>query len=56
MTDQTKHVSFRLPRDMVEALETIKERDGIPASEQVRRALKLWFAEKLRVPKKKGGR
>jgi predicted DNA-binding protein len=41
-----KQVSFRLPPDAQEALRTIKDRDGIPLSEQIRRALQLWFKEK----------
>ena len=38
--------NFRLEEEILEALEQIRERDGIPVSEQVRRALKVWIAEK----------
>lgn len=35
--------TFRLDDDVLEALGRIKERDGIPVSEQVRRALAAWI-------------
>jgi len=35
--------TFRLEDDIVDGLRQIKERDGIPVSEQVRRALKAWL-------------
>jgi hypothetical protein len=38
--------NFRLEEEILEALAHIKERDGIPVTEQVRRALKVWIAEK----------
>lgn len=38
--------NFRLEEEILEALEQIRERDGIPVTEQVRRALKVWIAEK----------
>lgn len=41
MTAQ-KLTAFRLPEDLREALAEIKRRDGIPVSEQVRRALAAW--------------
>jgi hypothetical protein len=38
--------NFRLEEEILKALEQIRERDGIPVTEQVRRALKVWIAEK----------
>lgn len=38
--------AFRLPDDMIEALHTVKDRDGIPLAEQVRRALAAWLVER----------
>jgi hypothetical protein len=38
--------SLRLDADLKKALETVKERDGIPHTEQIRRALLLWFDHK----------
>jgi hypothetical protein len=38
--------NFRLEEEILYALQQIRERDGIPVTEQVRRALKVWIAEK----------
>jgi hypothetical protein len=38
--------SLRLDPDLAGMLKALKERDGIPESEQIRRAIRLWFAEK----------
>jgi hypothetical protein len=40
----TKHVSFRFEPGVIAALDAIKRRDGIPVSEQVRRAVDAWIA------------
>jgi hypothetical protein len=42
--------SVRIPRAQLEQLHRLKVRDGVALSEQVRRALKLWFAQQQ--PKK----
>jgi len=39
-------LNLRLPRTTQDQLRAIKERDGIPVSEQLRRALALWIATK----------
>jgi len=39
----TRPVSFRFSRDVWDALHAIKARDGVPVSEQVRRALDAWI-------------
>jgi hypothetical protein len=41
-----RQTAFRLDPELLEALQTIKRRDGIPVSEQVRRALQTWVSEK----------
>jgi len=43
---QKKQTAFRLDAEIIAGLQAIKERDGIPLSEQVRRALNAWLAEK----------
>ena len=37
-----KATAFRVEADLLEALQEIKRRDGVPVSEQVRRALQAW--------------
>jgi predicted DNA-binding protein len=41
-----KLAAFRLPDELIAALQQIKERDGIPIAEQVRRALEAWVQSK----------
>ncbi len=38
--------SLRLDPELAGLLKALKERDGIPESEQIRRALRLWFESK----------
>ena len=45
--------SLRLDPEHSRLLKLIKERDGIPESEQMRRGLLLWFAQKGVKPKRK---
>ena len=37
--------SFALDADLRDALQRIKERDGITASEQIRRGIRLWLEQ-----------
>jgi len=47
-------ISLRLDVEHSRWLKAIKARDGIPESEQIRRALMLWFAQKgVLKPKRK---
>jgi len=39
-------MSFELDDDLVEGLKTLKDRDGIFVSEQLRRAVKMWLESK----------
>jgi hypothetical protein len=41
-----KPTTMRLDVDIMAALAAIRDRDGIPVSEQVRRALLAWVREK----------
>jgi predicted DNA-binding protein len=41
-----KQTAFRIDPEIIERLRAIKERDGIPVSEQVRRALTVWIEAK----------
>ena len=38
--------AFRLEQDVIEGLRAVKERDGVPYSVQVDRALRAWLAVK----------
>ena len=50
-------VNFYIDPELAEGLKTLKERDGIPESEQIRRGIKLWLEAKgVKVTRKKGGR
>lgn len=41
-----KPVNFRLESELLEALQRIRERDGITVTEQVRRAILAWIDSK----------
>jgi antitoxin component of RelBE/YafQ-DinJ toxin-antitoxin module len=43
--------TFRIDDELLDALQKVKDRDGIPLSEQVRRALKMWLESKGVRPK-----
>ncbi len=43
MATRTKQTAFRLEPDILDGLQRIKTRDGVPVSEQVRRALWAWI-------------
>jgi hypothetical protein len=38
--------TFRVPDDLLEAMQALKARDGTPFSEQIRRALRPWLEAK----------
>ena len=46
MTPTERVITFRPDADILLAMEDLKERDGTPYSEQVRRALRAWLEEK----------
>jgi predicted DNA-binding protein len=41
-----KQTAFRIEPEILEGLQAIKDRDGVPISEQVRRALAAWLEER----------
>jgi hypothetical protein len=45
-TVKEKILTFRPDTDVFEAMEALKERDGVGYGEQVRRALRQWLIEK----------
>jgi hypothetical protein len=45
MTPRTL-TNFRIEAELLEALREIKERDGLPIAEQVRRAIRGWVADR----------
>ena len=47
--------TFKLEPELIAALQELKERDGVPATESVRRAIKAWL-ELKGVEVQKGGR
>jgi hypothetical protein len=46
MTPNLKPATFRLERHLLEGMEKVKRRDGVPVSEQVRRAVTAWLETK----------
>ena len=49
--------SLRLHPELAGLLKALKERDGIPEAEQIRRSLRLWFESKgMLKPKAKSER
>jgi hypothetical protein len=38
--------NIRIDQELLEALQVIRERDGVPVSEQVRRAILMWIESK----------
>ena len=46
MTPIKRTITFRIDDDLFAQMETLWERDGINASEQIRRALRIWLKSK----------
>ena len=46
MTPRERVLTFRPDDDILDAMEALRERDGAPYSEQVRRALRMWLESK----------
>jgi hypothetical protein len=40
---EKKQTAFRIDPDILDGLRAVKDREGIPISEQVRRALRAWL-------------
>lgn len=43
MTSELKPATFRIDQHLLDGLDEVKRRDGVPLSEQVRRALEAWL-------------
>ena len=46
MAPLRKIATFRLDDELLEGLKAVQERDGIPPSEQARRAIQMWLEAK----------
>jgi hypothetical protein len=48
--------TFRIDDELLEGLRAVKERDGIPQSEQIRRAIAMWLESKsvIKAERKRG--
>jgi hypothetical protein len=46
MTPARRVTTVRVDADLLEAMHRLQERDGIPLSEQIRRALRPWLEAK----------
>lgn len=54
MADDNKQaMNIRIDPDLVKALEAIRDAEGIPVSEQIRRGIRLWLDQKGAIPKAK---
>jgi len=56
MAPDLKPATFRIDRRLLDGLEAVKRRDGVPISEQVRRALEAWLEGKGVLGKSDRGR
>jgi hypothetical protein len=50
MAARERVITFRPDNDTFEAMTSLRERDGIPFSEQIRRALRAWLESKGVMP------
>jgi len=46
MTPVRRVATFRVDEDLLEGMEQLRARDGMPFSEQIRRALRPWLESK----------
>ena len=55
MTPAKRVTAFRIDDDLLEGMQLLQQRDGIPFSEQIRRALRPWLEAKgvLKVKRKR---
>jgi hypothetical protein len=49
--------NFRIDPDLLEALRQIRQRDGLPIAEQIRRAIRVWVEERgsVKAERKRAG-
>jgi len=48
--------TFFIDAPLLAALRKVKERDGVPEAEQIRRALRAWLQERGELSEEKSGR
>ena len=50
-------INFRIDRDLADGLKLVAVRDGVPQSEQVRRAIRRWLEDKqaIKAERKRAG-
>ena len=46
MKHERKLTNFRLDADLLEGMHALRERDGVPIAETMRRALRAWLGER----------
>ncbi len=52
MTPRRRTTTVRIDDVLLDAMQALKDRDGVPVSEQVRRAIRAWVTSKgIRVEK-----
>lgn len=56
MAKSDRVVTFRPDGDILQAMELLKDRDGVPYSQQIRRALREWLESKGVLAKKDSAR
>lgn len=56
-TRRERVLTFRPDADILEAMEALRDRDGMPLSEQIRRALRAWLESKdvMKAPSRRAG-
>jgi hypothetical protein len=54
MPPRERVITFRPDNDIFEAMTSLRDRDGVPFSEQIRRALRTWLESKgvVQMPRK----
>jgi hypothetical protein len=55
MSPKGRVVTFRPDDEDLAAMEALRQRDGVPYSEQIRRALKAWLQSKDIAERKRAG-
>jgi hypothetical protein len=53
---QRRVATFRIDEDILEGMEFLRDRDGTPFSEQIRRGLRLWLESRGVAIKKADGK
>ena len=56
MAERKVQTAYRLDPEMIQRMKDLKEREGIPESEQVRRALQEWLDRREASGKRKRAR